>query len=360
MAPRKILLIRFSSLGDVVLTAPAIAALHATFPHDELHLLTKKTYAPLWQADPRVKTRFFDPQEAHFGLPGFIRFLRELAAEHYDWVVDLHALPKTRALTAWLGRPTVRYDKAAWQRRRYVITHRPPREVVHVARRYVRALAPLGVNPDFPIRPEIAVSSRARERVGGMVQAVGVRGRTLVALAPGAQWETKQWGWDRYAMIAERLNARGHWVALVGGKEDRDRCEIIAAGRRVLNFAGLLDLPETMALMDFCRLVVSNDSGPMHMAAARGAAVIGLFGSTTRELGFWPLAEEASVLAVGALPCRPCSTHGRKRCPAGHFRCMRDLTVDRVWAEVEKYLGPAPLASPTHGDETGIFYLGDN
>jgi heptosyltransferase-2 len=358
MTHRKFLLIRFSSIGDVVLVAPVVAALKDKFPDAEIHLLTKKGIAPVWSGDPRVKVRSFDPENAHFGLPGFTRYVNELRAEKYDVVIDLHGLPKTRALTVALGAKTLRYAKASWARRSYVRTKKVPADVIHTARRYVRTLAPLGVNTELPLIPTIEVSERARNHVGSMVQGVGINGREMVAIAPGSQWETKQWGWEKFAQLVDRLNARGTWVALVGGKDERDRCEEMAMGKKALNFAGLLNLQETLALMDFCRLMVTNDSGPMHMAGARGADVIAIFGSTTRELGFWPLAPKSSIIDVANLPCRPCSPHGREACPEGHFKCMRDIEVDRVWNEIERFLGPPPPPPTAGGDDEGIFYLG--
>jgi heptosyltransferase II len=359
LQPKKILLIRFSSIGDVVLTAPAVAALHEEFPNAEIHLLTKKALAPLWRGDPRVRVRSFDPQNAHFGLPGFFRFIRELDEEHYDAVVDLHALPKSRALTAALGVPVYRLQKASLARRWYVATKREPVNPVHVARRYVRALAPLGVPTEGPLKPEIRAEERARERLASMLQALNLKGRVLIGIAPGAQWATKQWGWAHYAELVDRLNARGFWVAIIGGKEDKHACEELVQGRRALNFAGLLDLSETLALMEYCRLVVSNDSGPMHMAGARGADVIGIFGSTTQPLGFAPLAERSAVVEVD-LPCRPCSPHGLKACPLGHFRCMNDITVAQVWAAVENFIGPPPPPDDEgHDPNEGLFILSD-
>jgi lipopolysaccharide heptosyltransferase II len=355
--PAKILVIRFSSIGDIVLTAPVIDLLKKQFPTARIDFLTKRAYAPLWRGDDRVKVRYFDPEDMHYGLPGFRRFIRELQREHYDVVIDLHGLPKSRALTAALARPTLRYDKASLRRRMYVMTKRTPADLVHTARRYVRTLAPLGIDTEGVLNPSITPAERDRERIAGMVQPVGIRGRAMVALAPGAQWATKQWGWDRFGALIPRLNERGYWVALVGGKEDRDRCEELAMGHRALNFAGLLNLGETLAVFDFCQLVISNDSGPMHMASARGCDVIGLFGSTSRPLGFWPLAERSSVVEVEGLPCKPCSPHGRDACPQGHFRCMRDLSLERVWEEAERFLGPPPSDDP--GDTEGVFYLGD-
>ena len=362
MTPQKILVIRFSSIGDVVLTAPAIHALHEQFPAAEIHLLTKKAVAPVWKGDERVNVRFFDPDDRHFGLPGFFRFLAELRAEKYDVVVDLHGLPKVRALTFALGRPALHYDKASMARRRYVKTKRPPAEIVHSARRYVRALAPLGIDPEQPLVPAIGVDERAAKHVGSLVGPVGIKGRMLVGIAPGSQWFTKQWGWENFDAIVRRLSDQGQWVALVGGKDERDRCEQLAQGRKALNFAGLLNLQETLALMDFCRLFVSNDSGPMHMAGARGADVIALFGSTTKELGFWPLAPRSAILEVQGLACRPCDPHGRAACPEGHFRCMRELSVDRVWSEIQTFLGPPPQSPPPAGgsDDEGLFHFGND
>ncbi len=361
MSPRKFLLIRFSSIGDIVLTAPAVAALHARFPDARIDLLTKKAFADVWSGDPRVRVRSFDPDHQHFGLPGFFRFVGELRAEKYYFVIDLHDLPKTRSLTAALGRPVLRYHKAGFARRRYVANKRPPK-MAHTARRYVNALSPLGIDPDAPLDPHIEVTDAALKRIGQMIGALQIADREIVGLAPGSQWATKQWGWKNFDEIVARLHNTGRWVALFGSKAEQMQCEELAMGRNVLNFAGMLSLQETMAALSFCRLLLTNDSGPMHMAGARGCDVVSIFGSTTPALGFSPLAPKARIVQVEELECRPCSPHGKAECPLGHFKCMNDISVDQVWEAIGDTLRAQAksAADDDQASDEGLFHFSDD
>jgi heptosyltransferase-2 len=132
----------------------------------------------------------------------------------------------------------------------------------------------------------------------------------------------------------------GLTAVIVGGKKDLDLGEQVCrlSNGHPVNFASKTTLSELMAFMKFFKLFVTNDSGPMHIATAFGVPTLGIFGPTTRELGFFPYGEGHRVVEVKDLPCRPCALHGGKKCPEGHFKCMRDITVDEVFDTVKEML----------------------
>jgi heptosyltransferase-2 len=162
--------------------------------------------------------------------------------------------------------------------------------------------------------------------------------RPLLAVAPGARWPTKRWPIERFAAVAQALaQAQQAAVVVLGSAEDSLLAQEL--GQRlsvpVLNSTGKLSLMHTAALLQQCRLLLSNDSGLMHMATALRVPVVAIFGPTVQEFGFYPFKASAQVVSA-ALACRPCSTKGSTRCPRGHHQCMQQVTVAHVLAAASK------------------------
>ena len=165
-------------------------------------------------------------------------------------------------------------------------------------------------------------------------------GAKLVGLHPGSAWPTKRWPAGSFARLAKRLvRETGSAVVLIGGAEDGNLARDIAAeaGPGVLDWTGSTTLPELIELIGKLSLFVTNDSGPMHVAAARGVPTLAIFGPTTRELGFFPYGAGHRVIEKD-LPCRPCGLHGSKACPRGHFLCMRLISVGEVFDNAVRML----------------------
>jgi heptosyltransferase-2 len=188
----------------------------------------------------------------------------------------------------------------------------------------------------------VAPEARRRARVSLARHGVGLE-TPLVGLIPGSQWGTKRWPPERFAALIRHLSTqRPIQVVLFGGPADRPIAEAIRStcSEPIVDLVGRTPLPDLAAYLQCCAVVVSNDTGPMHIAAAVGKPILALFGPTTPALGFAPYGvpwEEASV----SLPCRPCHAHGPQRCPVSHWRCMMDLSVDQVAAGVQRLLALA-------------------
>jgi heptosyltransferase-2 len=333
-----VLLLRFSSLGDVVLATAAVKALHEDVPQAEIHVATKAPFAEIFSAHPAVANVLALPPG------GELRALdAKIREERYDWVVDLHGNLRTRWLRARIRGPRWSvYRKAALRRRVAALLRRPellPAE--HVIDRYLRALEPLGVSPLRRL-PEILPRERDGEEPGRILDRAGFGdARDLIALAPGARWPAKAWPEGYWGELLRRIRDQDRLQPiLVGGDEDAALCDRIAdaAGTPVVKAAGVLSVLGTAALLSRCRLLVANDSAPMHLAVAVGLPVVALFGPTVSGFGFFPLGGRDRVLER-ELPCRPCSVHGGTRCPEGHHSCLRDIEPEDVLACVERVLG---------------------
>ncbi len=319
--------VRLSSLGDVVLTTGVLSHWHATKRLVAL-VVTRARFAPLFVGHPAVTaTVGVSPQDAR-GLAWW-RFTRRLAGKFRGRpLIDLHGSLRSRLLRlAWSG-PVHASPRFRLERRRYLRSRdERARSVLlsaSVPQRYALAIekAP---PPRESLRPVLVLGPQERERAGRLLEEAGVR-TSPVAIHPYATHAAKTWPRDRWLALLEALSRAGHeWVVvgtdplpLVGGPHD---------------FTNATDLRTTAALLAGARALVTADSGPLHLARAVGTPVVALFGPTTREWGFYPDGPRDRVLER-PLPCRPCSLHGRA-VPRCRQECLRDITPEEVTLHLE-------------------------
>ncbi len=331
--PPKILLVRFSAIGDILLMTPLIRALRKRHPEAGITVLTKAAFAPLLAHNPRISEVIGWEPDTPLAELG-----KRLRALHFTHQLDLHGSLRSRALRwhtkgMWTTYPKHRVARSVLIRTKRNLSrdHRP------VAERYFAAARGLDVVPDegslecFLARPTL---QSAQDFLAD--RNLGVS-RQLIGLAPGAAHFTKRWPEHHWTALAQRLVELGNDVVLVGGPADREVAERVAAavGDRSGSSAGAFDLPGTAAILKRVRALVSGDTGLMHLATAVGAPVVALFGPTVEQFGFFPYHAKASVLQR-ELNCRPCSSHGGPACPLTHHRCMQDVLPDQVLDALRK------------------------
>ncbi len=329
---RGVLVVRFSSLGDVVLTTPVLEALRAARPDSPVVLLTRATYAPLFHEDPRLAGVWgWDPAtESLAALAGRVR------RAGFDRLIDLHGSLRSRLLALLVGAPVSRLRK--YPLRRALLVARPPlkrrRSLPPVPVRYLAAAGLEGADP----RPRLHLSEACRTagREWGRRMRGGAGGR-LVVLLTGARHPAKRWPASHLLELGRRLQVRGDLPVLIPppeGAPDLTRPELAAAGIRFSD--GLTDPAGLAGALGAADGVVANDSGPLHVAAAVGTPAVGLFGPTHPALGFAPTGEGVRSLSLD-LFCSPCSRHGRHPCWRERRFCLEDLgpgavleTLDQV------------------------------
>ena len=314
-----ILVVRFSSIGDILLTTPLIRALKRRHPEARLVFATKRAFAPLIADNPHVaQVVALEPEEP---VRHFAARLRAFAPTH---TLDLHGSLRSLALRALVGGRWRGYRKRKLSRAVLISTkidiyktHTP------VAERYFEAAQDLDVRPDGG-PPEFFLGAGARARAAEWLAARGLGRARVAALAPGAAHFTKRWPLAHWAALAERLRAAGYAPVIVGGAADRGVAQRLAD--QAPSVAGEFSLQETGALLAASAVVVSGDTGVMHMATAVRVPLVALFGPTVSQFGFFPYHPAAphAVLEV-AIDCRPCSAQGGDRCPMGHHRCLVDI-----------------------------------
>lgn len=315
---QKILIIRFSSIGDIVLTSPVIRACKQQ-AGAEVHFLTKRAFAPTVEHNPYIDRLWTIEKEVTEVLPG----LRE---EGFTAILDLHNNLRSWRTTAalWPVR-SYRFRKLNWRKwllTRFKIDRLP---AVHIVDRYLATGAALGLQNDgqgldYFLAPQEEVSPG--RRFAALQQG-------YVAFVTGAAHATKRLPEEQIIDICRRLP---YPVALLGGPEEREQGERIAsaAGKHVVNTCGQLRLNESASLVRQAAVVLTHDTGLMHIAAAFGRPIVSVWGNTVPAFGMYPYypagaADAGSVIEVEGLECRPCSKIGFAACPLGHFRCMREI-----------------------------------
>lgn len=333
--PVKIMVRATNWIGDAIMSLPALEALRQQFPDSEIAVVAKPWVAELYQNHPAdFRIIVHDSEGEHQGRNGLRKLIESLRQEQFDAAVLLqHAFQA--AWIAWRARIPVRIGYQT-DGRGSLLTEAvglpPPGYAGHQSSEYLELLFRAGLLPErpAPVRAvRLPVTKTERRWASEALKALGLAGpRHFVGLNPGASFgPAKRWPVENFAQLGDRLvGALGADVLVFGSKAERPLAEAAARSmqRTPVVLAGTTTLRQWMALTEHCRLVVANDSGPMHVAAAVGAPVVAIFGSTSEEATA-PLSPWARVVKH-PVACSPC---GFRQCPID-FRCMRELTVDEV------------------------------
>lgn len=336
----KILIIRLSSIGDIILTTPLLRSIRETYPNASITYITKKQYAVLLADSPYISELIaFDKSD---GFKGLRKIKRRLKDQHFDVCLDIHNNWRSRFLRLGLGARLITTYPKYIIRRAFLIRFRINfyRHISPVYLRYFQAARKLNVHYDGK-GTEIHFPKAATEKVTGILTSLGYAFNTpLVVICPGATYFNKKWLPGGFVKTARFLrDERSAFVIIHGGRDDKELCESIAEqiGEKSYSLAGSLSLPESAALLKLSSLVIANDSGLLHLAQSQKRPVVGIYGPTTRELGFFPIEQNSTVVET-SLSCRPCTPKGLNYCPKGHFRCMNDITPEMVIQASISYL----------------------
>lgn len=338
----KILIIRLSSLGDIVLTTPVVKSLKQKFPQSKIFFLTKSQYQDLLKNDPNIFSLIkFDLVEKHKGISGFFKLVKQLKAFKFDLVVDLHANLRSFFICHSLRtKIKVRYNKR-WLAR-FLLVHfkflkaRP----IPTIDSYLEALKKIDVN-SFEKKPQISLDQEGESfSEDFLIEKRIKKDDIVVGIHPGARWSTKRWDEEKFAKVAQILSQKPELkIILFGDKKDQEiieRISLLAKDQKLFRAVNL-PLYKFMSLVKRCNCFVTNDSGPMHIASALGVPVVAIFGPTHPKLGFSPIGSENMVLTAN-IKCSPCSLHGEKRCHEKSRYCMDFIEPEMVTDAVERLL----------------------
>ncbi len=310
--PEKTLIIRFSSIGDIVLTTPVIRCLKEQKPDAEIHYLTKKSFSGILNPNPYLT-------KIHSIEKDVKEVTADLKKENFDFVIDLHNNIRSAQIKRALGKPSSVFKKLnfkKWLLVNFKINNMP---AMHVVDRYMDAAAVLGIKNDnkgldyfIPAKDEVLISSLPASHQNG-----------YIGFVIGAKHFTKRLPIEKIIAVCKKINKP---IVLLGGPEDVVRAEEIekACGSFIYNACGKYNLNQSASLVKQAVRIISHDTGLMHIAAAFKKDIISVWGNTVPAFGFSPYLPGAGskIVEVKNLSCRPCSKIGYDKCPKGHFKCM--------------------------------------
>ncbi len=330
---KKVLIIRFSSIGDIAWTSPVIRCAKKQLPGVELHYCTKLRYKSMVEANPYLDKIFYLEDSLN-------DLIKELKKEKYDFIIDLHRNIRTKLIKLRLGIKSKAYDKLRIKRFLYTNFQIDLMPNCHVVDRYFEAAAPLGIQNDgegldyfIPEKDEVEYSWLPETHQKG-----------YVAFVIGATGWTKILPFEKMVELCDKINKP---IVLVGGQEDfetGDQLEkffnadtndpdidegLKKLGKKtvIFNGCGKFNLSQSASLVKQAQVVFGHDTGLTHIAAAFKKTVFSIWGGTVPN-NFYPYGTRFYLIENKKLNCRPCSKSGRSKCPKGHFKCMKDLVFD--------------------------------
>lgn len=332
---QKILVFRLSSIGDIVLTTALVRCLRNTYPKAQIDYVVKKQFADILRCVPFVSNVIVLDTKKGFGELQSLR--RRLKEEKYDVVLDIHKNWRSLFICNSIGAKFVfRFKKHVFPRWVLTTFHKDIySEVRPVYLRFIDAATSIGVKPDGNYT-ELVVPEIIQSGVDEMFRSAGLSlEKRVVALCPGASFSNKQWPPDKFLELAKKIILDlDSQVILLGGKKESSLCEEIARVTGAVNFSGMFDLSQSIAALHNVWCTVSNDTGMLHVSEALGKPVVGVYGPTARQFGYFPILPSSRVAQVDGLKCRPCTKMGMNHCPKKHFSCMREISVDMVYSLV--------------------------
>ena len=334
----RVLIIRFSSLGDIILLTPLFREINRHFPGIEIDFLTSTTFAGVCANNPHINQIIAVDRKK--GLPALNRFITEHPQERYDLIIDAHHSLRSRLLLIkWLGvfngfsRKTVSIDKRSFKRNLLLLTGiNRMKDAISQREAYLNLIRHLTGPTKFEMETELYPNSIEKEHALTLIREHQLEGEKIVALGPGASYRGKCWPQESFLELSEELQKTGYPVVLLGADGETEPNWIFEnSSTKPLNLAGKLSFRETAALLEHCHLVVSNDSAVVHFAEAMKIPALAIFGPTVREFGYAPFLDRSRAIEI-ELKCRPCSRNGKGKCTNRIQRqCLRDIKVKTVF-----------------------------
>ncbi len=328
-----ILIIHTAFIGDIVLSTALISKLKEKYPDSDIYYLTTPLGKEILKNNPKIKEIIvYDKRGKDKGFRAFISFVRKIRKLKIDVCLTPHRYLRSSILSFLSGaKIRIGYDIASlsFVFNKKIKYDRTKHEVEKL----------LSFIDDSPNRYELEMypSEKDKIRIDTLLKNLS-ENKKIILIAPGSKWFTKRWPEEYFRILIQNLVKRDDLlIVITGGKEER---EIeLNLDSKVLDLRGEISLLELAELTKRAILVVSNDSAPIHITSAfPNTRIVGIFGPTDKEFGFFPWSKNSKVFEINGLYCRPCAIHGGNFCPEKHFRCMREITPDLVENEIYNYI----------------------
>ena len=319
----KFLILRFSSIGDIVLTTPVIRCLRLQMPEAEIHFLSRQNFRDVLEHNPYINKNIFYKDDVD-------EVISELKKEKYDYIIDLHHNIRSLRVKRALKTKSFSFNKLNIEK--WLIVNlkinRLPQQ--HIVDRYLETISSFGIKNDGQ-GLDYFISAKEEKAIEKLPEAFG---KNFIAWAIGAHHATKQLPIEKMISIAKKIKLP---VVILGGKEDINKSnELIKHFQSpVFNGCGIFSINESAAIIKHAQHVLTHDTGMMHIAAAFRKNIVSVWGNTIPEFGMSPylpaaFATNSLIVQVNNLSCRPCSKIGYQKCPKGHFKCMKEINENEI------------------------------
>lgn len=331
---KKIAIIHTAFIGDIVLSTPFIKKIAENNRGAEIYYVTTPAGKAILNNNPNIKEIIvYDKRGANKGIKGFKEIVRKLKELRIDRAYIPHRYLRSSALAFFSGiKERIGYSNSGGK----IFLNKKIEYIkgIHEVERLFNLVD--GENPKDN-RIELFPSVKEIDNIDKMWKERGLEGNKVVIVAPGSKWFTKMWPTEYFNELIKKLSTEECVkVVIVGGKDEESLR--IDSYKNVENLIGKTSLLELKEIFRRAEVIVTNDSSPIHIASATDTFIIAIFGATVKEFGFYPWSKNSIVLEKEGVKCRPCGIHGGKKCPKGHFKCMKDISVDEVYNEIKKRL----------------------
>ena len=328
-----ILIIHTAFIGDIVLSTALISKVKEKYPDSDIYYLTTPLGKEILKNNPKIKEIIvYDKRGKDKGFGAFISFVRKIRKLKIDVCLTPHRYLRSSILSFLSGaKIRIGYDIASlsFVFNKKIKYDRTKHEVEKL----------LSFIDDSPNRYELEMypSEKDKIRIDTLLKNLS-ENKKIILIAPGSKWFTKRWPEEYFRILIQNLVKRDDLlIVITGGKEEREID--LNLDSKVLDLRGEISLLELAELTKRAILVISNDSAPIHITSAfPNTRIVGIFGPTVKEFGFFPWSKNSKVFEINGLYCRPCAIHGGNFCPEKHFRCMREITPDLVENEIYNYI----------------------
>ncbi len=334
----KTLVIQTAFAGDLVLTLPLIQSLAHHETDTCVDVLCIPGVSSLLDNHPDISGVITYDKHSDRSLSGLNKLRRILREKQYDVVVSPHRSFRSAMLSYATGAHTrISFDRSAGG---VLYTHHEKYgKGWHEIARNLCLLSPLEI-PPWSKRPKLYPDERDYSAADELLHRAGIA-HEYVCIAPGSVWYTKRWTVEGYAELAVRILADGYQVVLLGGEMDKEICARVRslAQDKPVNLSGRLSWLESAVIIERASALVSNDSAPVHIASAMETPVVEIYGPTSPSFGFTPWKTRYRIVSLDGLSCAPCAIHGGRSCPIKSHICMKSLSAEHVYGELNRLLG---------------------
>lgn len=335
---KKILFIQTAFPGDAILSLPALEKLKAMNDQSHISVLCIPSTKDIFECAPYVdEVLVFDKKGKNRSLNSTLKFAKQLKRMKFDLIYSSHRSLRTSLLVLFSEvQDTYGFSNSAVK---YIYKNLVEYKLdQHEVQRNLNLVGFHYEGENWRIRPKLKLSDEKKAYVQSFLSQI--QKNNIIAIAPGSIWATKRYPLDKWKNIIDYFTEKDFTILLIGGKEDVNICNSLAENNndKVINCAGRFSIPESIELLSYCSVLISNDSAPTHMGMAAGIRVLTIYCSTIPEFGFYPYLEGSRFLSYNNLNCKPCGIHGHRTCPLDHFNCAKKLSETEVIKVIEEMI----------------------